>query len=74
MKVHKGENMFLTLLSAWDCPTRIRTLEARMDKQKLSRMMERSERMNLKNKINQGYYLFRYREIHIEEHIEEPRL
>lgn len=36
-----------TLLSIWDCPTRMRTLEARMETQKLSRMMERSDLMNL---------------------------
>lgn len=37
-----------TLLSIWDCPTRMRTLEARMETQKLSRMMERSDLMNLR--------------------------
>lgn len=36
-----------TLLSIWDWPTRMRTLEARMETQKLSRMMERSDLMNL---------------------------
>lgn len=37
-----------TLLSIWDWPTRMRTLEARMETQKLSRMMERSDLMNLR--------------------------
>lgn len=60
--------MFLTLLTAWDCPTRIRTLEARMDKQKLRRIMERSERMNLKKKIkNNNKHLFKSRRIQIVE-------
>lgn len=36
-----------TLLSIWDWPTRMRMLEARMETQKLSRMMERSDLMNL---------------------------
>lgn len=37
----------LTLLSMWDWPTRMSTLEARMETQKFSRMMERSDLMNL---------------------------
>ena len=44
---HGGCGAVPTLLSIWDCPTRMRTLEARMETQKLSRIMERSDLMNL---------------------------
>jgi len=37
------------LLSTRDWPTRIRTLDARMDRQKFNKMMERSDFMNLQN-------------------------
>lgn len=43
-----------TLLSIWDWPTRMRMLEARMETQKLSRMMERSDLMNLRGQELHG--------------------
>lgn len=39
-----------TLLRAWVCPTRMRALEQIMERQKLMRMTERSERMYLEAK------------------------
>lgn len=39
----------LTLLSVWDCPTSISMLEASMDRQKFTNMMDLSERMYLRN-------------------------
>ena len=40
----------LTLLSVWDCPTSIKMLEARMERQKLTKMIDLSERIYLRDK------------------------
>lgn len=42
-----------TLLRVWDCPTSISTLEASMDRQKFTKMMDLSERMYLRIKEKQ---------------------
>lgn len=41
------EASLLTLLSIWDCPTRINTLEAKMETQKFRSMIDRSDLINL---------------------------
>ena len=41
------------MLSTRDWPTRIRMLDARMDRQKLSKMMERSDFINLRGHSGQ---------------------
>lgn len=40
----------LTLFQVWVCPMRMRALDEMMDRQKLMRMTERSERMYLQHK------------------------
>lgn len=44
----------LTLLRAWVCPTRMRALEHMIERQKLIRMTERSERMYLRSGKGRG--------------------
>lgn len=53
-------NLSLTLFLVWVCPIRMRALEEMMDRQKLIRMTERSERMYLQ----QGKRRRRRRESH----------
>lgn len=42
-----GSSQIFTLFQVWVCPMRMRALEEMMDKQKLMRMTERSDRMYL---------------------------
>lgn len=49
-KANRLASRCLTLLSVWDCPTKINRLEAKMERQKLTKMMDLSERMYLRRR------------------------